>query len=236
MGIKNNYKNIKWLGLSFIGLIGVILLTLVIYFFINDISYIKNHLNAWGFNLNGSNATVSVNQGSDVDQAITQIQVAQDQLQISQAASQAASTTSFQNLGNSNMSNNFISGSNELNDISNNLLNSLIDYLKPFLEPVQVSYSNELLANQIYGISIMLYILSVVLIVLLTLFIINILIFIYSDRIMNYFTNKYIKWYINMNKMFIGVELFLLAPILIHFMYILSTGILFIATHPITFS
>nr|YP_010759090.1 hypothetical protein QEO35_mgp29 [Hericium alpestre]WEX32004.1 hypothetical protein [Hericium alpestre] len=196
----------------------------------------KNYFKAWGFNRDDSNVTVSVNQGSDVDQAISQAQVANENIQASQAASHAASATSSQNLDSSNISNNFLSDGNPLDDISNNLLNGLMDYLKPFLEPVQVSYSNELLANQIYGISIMLYILSVILIVLLTLFIINIIIFIYSDKIMNYFTNKYIRRYININKKFIGIELFLLAPVLIHFMYILSTGILFIATHPITFS
>ena len=91
------------------------------------------------------------------------------------------------------MSNNFISGDNGIEDITNKLFQNLMDYIKPFLEPVQVSYSNELLANQIYGLSIMLFILSVLIIVLLIFFIINIIIFIYSDRIMNYFSNKYIK-------------------------------------------
>lgn len=134
------------------------------------------------------------------------------------------------------MSNSFISGDNGLEDITNKLLNNLMDYIKPFLEPVQVSYSNDVLANQIYGLSIMLFILSVLIIVLLLFFIINIVIFTYSDRIMNYFSNKYIKWYININKKFIGVELFLLGTSLLYFMYILSMGIRFIATHPITFS
>jgi hypothetical protein len=91
------------------------------------------------------------------------------------------------------MNNNFISGDNGLEDITNKLLNNLIEYIKPILEPVQVSYSNEVLANQIYGISIMLFVLSVLIIILLIFFIINIIIFIYSDKIMNYFINKYVR-------------------------------------------
>jgi hypothetical protein len=198
---------------------------------INDPAYINNHLNAWGFNLSGSTASVSVNQGGSLDRAISQAQS-----NAAQAANQAASQTSSSNNSGSNMSNNFISGDNGIEDITNKLLQNLMNYIKPFLEPVQVSYSNELLANQIYGLSIMLFILSVLIIVLLIFFIINIIIFIYSDRIMNYFSNKYIKWYINITKKFIGVELFLLGPSLLYFMYILSMGIRFIATHPITFS
>lgn len=198
---------------------------------INDPTYITNHLNAWGFNVNSEGIpTVSVNRGGTVDQAISQAQA-----QAVQAVGQAASQTPSQNLG-SSMRNTFISGDNGLEDITNKILNNLMDYIKPFLEPVQVSYSNEVLANQIYGISIMLFILSVLIIVLLIFFIINIIIFIYSDRVMNYFSNKYIRWYININKKFIGVELFLLGTSLLYFMYILSYGIRFIATHPITFS
>ncbi len=201
---------------------------------INDPSYITNHWNAWRFNSNGSSASVTVNRGGTVDLAISQAQ-AQAQAQSLQAANQAVSQTSSQNSG-SNMSNSFISGGNGEEDITEKLLNNLMDYIKPFLEPVQVTYSNEVLANQIYGISIMLFILSVVIIVLLFFFIINTVIFTYSDRIMNYFSNKYIRWYININKKFIGVELFLSGASLLYFMYILTIGIRFIATHPITFS
>ena len=93
-----------------------------------------------------------------------------------------------------------------------------------------------MLANQIYGISIVLFLLSVVIIVLLIFFMINTIMFVYSDRIMNYFSNKYIRWYISINKKLIGVELFLLGTSLLYFLYILSYGIWFIATHPITFS
>jgi hypothetical protein len=50
-------------------------------------------------------------------------------------------------------------------------VNNLINYLKTILEPVYVDYSNEILANQLYGISILLFILSVLIIILLVAFI-----------------------------------------------------------------
>nr|YP_009486043.1 hypothetical protein [Cantharellus appalachiensis]AWA82104.1 hypothetical protein [Cantharellus appalachiensis] len=124
----------------------------------------------------------------------------------------------------------------DINSFSETLLNSIITYLKPILEPITVDYSNEILANQIYGISIILFILSLLILVLLIAFMINILIFVYSDKLMNLFTNKYIKWYIVFNKKIIGIEICFIGASLIYFMYFLSYGIHFIATHPIIFN
>jgi uncharacterized membrane protein len=80
-----------------------------------------------------------------------------------------------------------------MNSISEKIINSLLDILKPILEPVSVNYSNEILANQIYGISIILFILSVLILILLIAFMINILILVYSDKLINLFKNKYIR-------------------------------------------
>ena len=66
-------------------------------------------------------------------------------------------------------------------------------------------------------------------------FIFNIIIFIYSDKISNYFNNKYIKWYINFNKKIISIELIFLGSSILYFLFTLSYGIHFLATHPITF-
>jgi len=116
------------------------------------------------------------------------------------------------------------------------ILDSVIKYLKPIIEPVSVNYSNELLANQIYCISIILFILSIMILILLLAFIVNITILVYSDKLMNYFSNKYIRWYISLNKKLIGIEICFLGGSLLYFMYILSYGIHFIATHPIVFN
>ena len=124
--------------------------------------------------------------------------------------------------------------SNGSEDWSDKLLNSVIYVLKPLLEPVSVSYSNELLAKQIYGVSVFLFILSVLILILLIAFIIQILILIYSDKIMSFFSNKYIRWYIQFNKKILGIEVCFLGISLVYFMYQLSYGIHFIATHPIT--
>lgn len=121
-----------------------------------------------------------------------------------------------------------------INNASNNLLEKIIEILKPILEPVSVEYSNELLSKQIYGIGILLFILSLLIIILILAFMINIVIFVFSDKLMNLFTNKYIRWYIGFNKKKIGIEIFFLGGSIIYFMYNLSYGLHFIATHPIT--
>ena len=50
-------------------------------------------------------------------------------------------------------------------------------------------------------------------------FIVNIIIIIYSDKLMNYFTNKYIRWYILYNKKVIGIEIAFLSISILYFMY-----------------
>jgi hypothetical protein len=180
---------------------------------INDPNYLANYVNSWRFNLlNNSEDTaiVNVSQGDSVDQALSQVQ----------STSQSSG-------------NNFIPNSNELDDFANKLMDNLMNFLRPFLEPVQVNYSNELLANQIYGISILLFVLALIIIMLIIFLLFNIIIFTYSDKLINYFKNKYIKLYISINKKFIGIEIFLLGTSIIYFMYILTYGIHFIATHPI---
>jgi hypothetical protein len=96
--------------------------------------------------------------------------------------------------------NNFISDGNTIDALYNKIVAYIMNILRPILEPVKVSYSNELLANQLYNISIMLFILIILIIFMLIGFIVNFLIYINSDRVINYFTNKYIKWYVNFNK------------------------------------
>ena len=63
---------------------------------------------------------------------------------------------------------------------------------------------------------------------------INVLIVINGDKIINFFTNKYIKLYVKWNMKLIGLEVFGLGASILYFMYNLSMGIRFIATHPIT--
>jgi hypothetical protein len=143
------------------------------------------------------------------------------------------STTSGSN---NNSVTKFLSDGNGFEELSNKFINNLLDILKPILEPVQVDYSNEVLATQLYHISIILFILAIFIIILFIGFIINLLVLLYSDKIMNYFTNKYIRAYINFNKKIIGIEVSLIGFSILYFMYCLSYGLYFLATHPIPFS
>jgi len=119
---------------------------------------------------------------------------------------------------------------------SNYILNYVINSFKGFIEPVSVNYSNEILANQIHGISVLLYFLSIAIMILLISLLINIIIFVYSDRLYSIFTNKYLIKLIILNKKLIGLEIVFLGGSLIYFMYILSYGLHFLVTHPISFS
>lgn len=53
------------------------------------------------------------------------------------------------------------------------------------------------------------------------------------DKIINYFNNKYIKWYLVLNKKMISIEICFLGFTILYFMSSLITGIRFIATHPV---
>lgn len=120
-----------------------------------------------------------------------------------------------------------------LGDYTTKMFNTILETLKPILEPVHVDYSNAVLADQIYGISILLFILTILVIGLLLALMLNIVILVYSDKLLNLFTNKYIRWYILFNKKVIGIEICFLGGSILYFMYVLAYGIHFIATHPI---
>ena len=133
----------------------------------------------------------------------------------------------------SNNSSKFLDDGNKIADIVNTYIQTLFEYFKYILEPVPVNYSNELLANQILDLSVLLFFLSIIITSLIIVLLFNILILINMDRILNIFTNKYIRWYLIFNKKMISIEIFLLGISILFFMYTLSNGILFIATHPI---
>lgn len=203
---------------------------------INDPGYVREHYKNWRLILGGDDAsTAYVYTDSD--------KVTSKSMDEAISAVTSKSSTVSDSVSNSTGSNNtgvnkFISddGINGIDEISNKIFSYIMDTLRPILEPVKVSYSNEILANQIYDISILLFVLSVLIMILFIAFIINMTVLIYSDRLLNYFTNRYIRWYITLNKKLIGIELIFLGSSILYFMYILSYGIHFIATHPIIIS
>ena len=79
---------------------------------------------------------------------------------------------------------------NKLNDQINELLEVFIGYIKLIVSPVEVEYSNILLAQQINDISILLFMLSVTIIVLIACLVFNTLIVINIDKLLNYFKKR----------------------------------------------
>jgi hypothetical protein len=131
--------------------------------------------------------------------------------------------------------NKFLPEDGEIKEMFSNFFNKTVETFRPLLQEVEVNYSNELLADQIHNISIILFILSVILILLFFVFIFNILLLLSTDKIINYFNNRYIIWYLKVNKKFIAMEVFFLGLFISYVMYSLSLGLQFIATHPIKF-
>lgn len=205
---------------------------------INDPNYVKAHIDNWKTIWDGKSdsAKIYVEGDIEISKMIDKVGQSSDLLvptkKVAESVSNVASNTNLSPNG----GNKFISDGNSIAELFNNILSYIMNIFRPILEPVKVNYSNELLANQLNDISIMLFILSIFIIILLLAFMVNIIFFIYSDKISNYFTNKYIKWYINFNKKIIGIELIFLGSSLLYFMYILSYGIHFLATHPILFN
>lgn len=117
----------------------------------------------------------------------------------------------------------------------NNNIEQLFLFLKGVLEPANVNYSNELLAEQIQGISIVLFIMCLSVLFLFFILILNVLMLMYADKFQNYFTNKYIIWYIKMNRRIIGLEVSFLSIVIVYGLYNILKGILFIATHSFNF-
>ena len=113
---------------------------------------------------------------------------------------------------------------NDLGNWSESLFTKIIEQLSSILQPVAVDYSNQALSTQIYGLSIILFVMSLLMIALIIAFFINTIIVIYSDNLMNYFTNKYIRWYININKKIIGIELCFIGGTIIYGMYYIWSG------------
>ena len=117
-----------------------------------------------------------------------------------------------------------------------NNLEKFIDMFKSILEPVTVDYSNTVLAEQIQGIGILAFIMCVFIMFILSSLLFSMFIFAYSEKLLNYFTNKYIRWYIIINRKLIGFEVICLGGSILYFMFNLIKGIQFIATHPIIIS
>jgi Cytochrome C and Quinol oxidase polypeptide I len=130
---------------------------------------------------------------------------------------------------------NFIPYSFESNftDFIDSPIKPIIDYIVGFLSPVTVDYSNVLLAQQIHGIAIFMFIVCISIIILFIAFFFNIIILLYRDKLISYFSNKYIVAFLKLQSHIILFEIFWFFIIIMYGLYNLAIGIHFIATHPI---
>lgn len=191
------------------------LLTKVLHNTINNPFYVRDHHQTWKVvwaNRSEGQATVEVDPDTSTKLA------------------EAVNTATSPKLSDSS---NFWSDLPGLEDLANSLTNHIIDNFRFILEPVQVNYSTSVLADQIYDISILLFILSILILGLFIVFTINVIILINTDHILNFFKNKYIRMYVIFNKKIITLEVIFLGLSILYFMYNLSMGIHFIATHPL---
>ena len=77
------------------------------------------------------------------------------------------------------------------------------------------------------------FILAIIIIGLTIALLFNIFIYINMDKIINFFQNKYIKWYVGITMKFIGLEVIILGGTIIFGMHSLITGIQYIVQHPV---
>lgn len=117
--------------------------------------------------------------------------------------------------------------------ITETILKKISAYLDYFFEPVLVDFSNELLAIQIQNLSVILFCITVCIGIFFISFLFHLLVYIFSDRLLKYFKNKYIIWYLSFNKKVIVFEIIMLSGLIIYLLYILLYGLHYIATHPI---
>jgi hypothetical protein len=87
---------------------------------------------------------------------------------------------------------NMIGGDLDLDKISDSIISKIAEYLDYIFEPVQVTFTNELLSHQIQSLSIILFLITICIVILFFSLLTNLTVFLFNDRLMKYFKNKYI--------------------------------------------
>jgi hypothetical protein len=80
----------------------------------------------------------------------------------------------------------------DLAKISSNVISKIVNYLNYVFEPVQHTFTNEIMSTHLQNISLLLFILTALILRFFISFLFNLTLFIFSDRLINYFKNKYI--------------------------------------------
>jgi len=80
----------------------------------------------------------------------------------------------------------------DLAKIYDSVLSKLVNYLNYIFEPVQHTFTIDVMSNHIQNLSLLLFILTVIILIFFISLLFNATLFIFSDRLLSYFTNKYI--------------------------------------------
>ena len=191
---------------------------------INDPSYIRDHVKNWKMMWSQNNAGVESNEEVKID-------VSSDTNLINEVQNEINKTADLNNFATFLPSSSTLSGENS-SEVSS-FINELVPPIIQTLKPQQVGYSVELLMDQHHFIAICLFIITISALFLFLVFLYNILLFFYKDKILNYFTNKYIVLYLKIQFKILNIEIIVLALLIIYYFYFLILGLHFLAVFPI---
>jgi hypothetical protein len=130
--------------------------------------------------------------------------------------------------------NNFLPEDFDIEKIQTQIIDIILDYLRPYIQPATVNYSHDLLVDQVQLLSLMSLIIALIITGMLVFLFFNIFIYMNSDRILKLFKNKYVVFYVNLQLKFIAIEVLLSTLVIIYGMGILIYALHFIVTHPLS--
>ena len=192
---------------------------------INDPSYIRDHVKNWKMMWSKEDSGAESNEVVNLDLSGDSNLINEVQSEISKTADLNSAATYLPSSSLPGGENNF-----ELLSFINELILPIIKTLKP----QQVDYSVELLMDQHHFITICLFIITISALFLFFVFLYNIVLFIYKDKILSYFTNKYIVLYLKLQFKILNIEIIVLALLIIYYFYFLIIGLHFLAIFPIS--
>lgn len=129
--------------------------------------------------------------------------------------------------------NSFLPEDLDIEKIQNQILDIIMEYIRPYIQPASVNYSQELLVDQVQTLSLLSLIIALIITGMLVFLFLNILIYMNSDKILKFFKNKYVLLYVNLQLKFIAIEVILSTLVILYGMSILIYALHFIVTHPL---
>ena len=201
---------------------------------INNPNYVESHWNSWSrMKRGGDSVSFDISRDTETLNKLKNLPSSDIKTDTTQTVANNMGTSPIPK---DETLNKLVPDGNGIEELINQFIGQVLNTIQPFLEPVKVDYSMEVLANQINDISIILFILCALIMGLIVGLLSNIIILLYSDKIINYFNNKYIKWYLRFTKKFIALEVIVLGTFILYALYNMCLGLRFIATHPINFT